>query len=95
MVAEVLALMNVSACSGTDSGGNGLDKTSFMRACREGGAAIEQALRELDVSRTSSNFSIRAQHHVLRRGSNVLPLVVGQRSLAARHASTVAEQSVR
>ncbi len=25
-----------------------LDKTLFMRACREGGAAIEQALRELD-----------------------------------------------
>jgi len=25
-----------------------LDKTSFMRACREGGSAIEQALRELD-----------------------------------------------
>lgn len=25
-----------------------MNKTSFMRACREGGAAIEQALRELD-----------------------------------------------
>ncbi len=25
-----------------------MDKTLFMRACREGGAAIEQALRELD-----------------------------------------------
>lgn len=25
-----------------------MDKTSFMRACREGGAAIESALRELD-----------------------------------------------
>ena len=25
-----------------------MDKTVFMRACREGGAAIEQALRELD-----------------------------------------------
>jgi RNA polymerase sigma-70 factor (ECF subfamily) len=28
--------------------GRRLDKTLFMRACREGGAAIEQALRELD-----------------------------------------------
>src|SRR5271168_17269 len=27
-----------------------LDKTSFMRACREGGSSIAQALRELDRS---------------------------------------------
>jgi hypothetical protein len=31
-----------------DRGVEPLDKTLFMRACREGGAAIEQALRELD-----------------------------------------------
>jgi RNA polymerase sigma-70 factor, ECF subfamily len=37
-------------CCGTDWSENGLDKTLFMRACRDGGAAIGQALRELDRS---------------------------------------------
>lgn len=33
---------------GKNRGVEPLDKTLFMRACRDGGAAIEQALRELD-----------------------------------------------
>jgi RNA polymerase sigma factor (sigma-70 family) len=32
------------------AGGEWLDKATFMRACREGGAAIESALRDLDRS---------------------------------------------
>lgn len=35
-------------CSGTLASGSGLDKEAFIRACREGGPAIEAALRELD-----------------------------------------------
>lgn len=34
--------------SNTQSNGDSLDKHAFMRACREGGQAIEQALRALD-----------------------------------------------
>ncbi len=36
------------SCSGTSARGSGLDKEAFIRACREGGAGIEAALRELD-----------------------------------------------
>jgi RNA polymerase sigma-70 factor, ECF subfamily len=36
------------SCSGASRNGSGLDKNAFIRACREGGTAIEEALRELD-----------------------------------------------
>jgi RNA polymerase sigma-70 factor (ECF subfamily) len=41
---------DVKECFSTQKGGTGVDKALFMRACREGGAAIERALRELDRS---------------------------------------------
>jgi RNA polymerase sigma-70 factor, ECF subfamily len=36
------------SCRGTSWNGSRLDKNTFIRACREGGTAIEEALRELD-----------------------------------------------
>ncbi len=39
---------DVEAGGGTSGSGSGLDKETFIRACREGGTAIEAALRELD-----------------------------------------------
>jgi hypothetical protein len=62
---------DVEACSGTSRSGSGLDKEAFIRACREGGTAIEEALRELD--RTFFTILYRDGLRTLRLVSSPLP----------------------
>jgi RNA polymerase sigma-70 factor (ECF subfamily) len=61
------------ADSGALQAVNRLDKNTFIRACREGGAAIEQALRDLD--RTFFAKLYRSSIHTLRDADAARDLV--------------------